>query len=107
MSQARNQANPEFSADKDREPQKPSLDELRASLVIERDNAIDAVNRSIRMAGLIDGMSEDIKSGLIQSLEAALRELDDIDPATIADAEALLDAAQRIKSISLGKSWSA
>lgn len=107
MSQARNQANPEFSADEVPELLKPSLAELRASLVLERDGAISAVKKSIRMAGLIDGMSDDIKSGLTQSLEAALIELDDIDPATITGAEALLDAAQRIKSISLGKSWTA
>lgn len=111
MSQARSQADPQFTPDSraDQEPdtKQPNLAELRASLALERDAAIDAVNKSIRIAGLIEGMSDDIKSGLTQSLEVAKKDLKNIDPETIADAGGLLEAAQFIKSISLGSSWKA
>ena len=111
MSQAGNQAEPKIPVGERANPRNLRLPELRESVVLAREQAIVALQRSITAAALLDDSAAallddsngDVRSALVQALETELAVLEKIDPAIITDAEAMLATEEQIKSIS---TWS-
>lgn len=103
MSQAGNQAEPKIPVGERANPRNLRLPELRESVVLAREQAIVALQRSITAAALLDDSNRDVRSALVQALETELAVLEKIDPAIITDAEAMLATEEQIKSIS---TWS-
>lgn len=100
MSQAGNQAEPKIPVGERANPRNLRLPELRESVVLAREQAIVALQRSITAAALLDDLNGDVRSALVQALETELAVLEKIDPAIITDAEAMLATEEQIKSIS-------
>ena len=100
MSQANNHELLKSESGENLKGRQISIAELQASLIAERDKAVAAIQRSISAAGLIDVLNSDIRSGLVDALDATAANLKNIDPMTMTDFEALLKAAQRLKSLS-------